>query len=64
MYVDMIVTNSVEPGATPRVSLDRLKREIPVFEWSKGHSGSLLPEVVATILEELCEGNDEVELAN
>lgn len=64
MYVDMIVTNSVEPGATPRVSLDKLKREIPIFEWSKGHSGTLLPEVVVTILEELCEEEDEVELAN
>ena len=64
MYVDMIVTNSVEPRATPRVSLDKLKREIPIFEWSKGHSGTLLPEVVVTILEELCEEEDEVELAN
>ena len=64
MYVDMIVTNSVEPGAMPRVSLEKLNREIPAFEWSKGHSGTLLPERVVTMLEELCEGEEEVELLN
>ncbi len=55
MYVDMIVTNSVEPGATPRVSLEKLQEVIPEYEWAKGHSGALLPEDIVTKLDELCE---------
>ena len=55
MYVDMIVTNSVEPGAMPRVSLEKLQEVIPEFEWAKGHSGALLPEDIVTKLDELCE---------
>ena len=55
MYVDMIITNSVEPGAMPRVSLEKLQEVIPEFEWAKGHSGALLPEEIVTKLDELCE---------
>ena len=55
MYVDIIVTNSVEPGAMPRVSLEKLQEVIPEFEWAKGHSGALLPEDIVTKLDELCE---------
>ena len=46
MYVDMIITNSVELGAEPRVSLEKLQEAIPGFEWAKGHSGALLPSDV------------------
>ena len=53
MYVDMICTNPVEPGAKPRISLEKLQKAIPDFEWSKGHSGALLSEEVTTKLENL-----------
>ncbi|MBQ6205102.1 MAG: hypothetical protein IJK46_13555 [Prevotella sp.] len=52
MYVDMICTNPVNPDAKPRVSLERLQELIPSFEWTKGHSGALLPEEVAARLDE------------
>lgn len=55
MYVDMIITNSVEPGAVPRVSLEKLQETIPEFDWAKGHSGALLPEDVVAKLDEMCE---------
>ena len=55
MYVDMIVTNSVEPGAVPRVTLEKLQEAIPEFEWEKGHSGVLLTEDIVTKLDEMCE---------
>lgn len=55
MYVDMIVTNSVEPGAIPRVSLEKLQESIPEYEWAKGHSGALMPEDIVTKLDEMYE---------
>lgn len=55
MYVDMIITNSVEPGAVPQVSLEKLQEAIPEFDWAKGHSGALLSEDIVTKLDELCE---------
>lgn len=55
MYVDMIITNSVEPGAMPRVSLAKLQEAIPEYEWAKGHSGVLLSEEIVTKLDEMCE---------
>ena len=55
MYVDMIVANSVEPGAVPRVLLEKLQEAIPEFEWEKGHSGVLLSEDIVTKLDEMCE---------
>ena len=55
MYVDMVCTNPVEPGSMPRISLDKLQKAIPNFEWSKGHSGVLLSEVVVAKLEGLLE---------
>lgn len=55
MYVDMVCTKPVEPGKKPRVSLERLQESIPAFDWSKGHSGTLLSEDVVTMLDELCE---------
>ena len=55
MYVDMIITNSVEPGASPLISLEKLQEAIPEFEWAKGHSGVLLSEDIVTKLDEMCE---------
>ena len=55
MYVDMICTNPVNLDAKPRVSLERLQELIPSFEWTKGHSGVLLPEEVTAQLDELFE---------
>jgi len=55
MYVDMIITNSVEPGASPLISLEKLQEAIPEFEWAKGHSGALLPEDIVIKLDEMCE---------
>lgn len=55
MYVDMIITNFVEPGAVPRVSLEKLQETIPEFDWAKGHSGALLSVDIVTKLDELCE---------
>ena len=53
--MDMIVTNSVESGAVPRVTLEKLQEAIPEFEWAKGHFGVLLTEEVVTKLDEMCE---------
>jgi hypothetical protein len=54
MYVDMICTNRIEPGAAPRVSLEKLQKEIPEINWGKGRSGVLLSEDVADKLDALC----------
>jgi hypothetical protein len=54
MYVDMICTNYIKPGAAPRVSLEKLEKEIPEINWSKGHSGELLSKAVADKLDALC----------
>lgn len=53
MYVDMICTNPVEPMKKPHASMRRLQELIPEIDWSKGHSGTLLPEGVADKLEKL-----------
>ena len=53
MYVDMVCMNPAEPGAKPSISLEKLQKEIPAFEWSKGHSGILLPTEVAEKLHDL-----------
>ena len=55
MYVDMICTNPVKPGEQPSITLEKLQKAIPAFEWSKGHSGALLTEEVVTKLDELWE---------
>ena len=53
MYVDMICMNAEEPEAMPDISLEKLQKAIPSFEWSKGHSGALMPEDVVTKMKEL-----------
>ena len=55
MYVDMVCTNPVEPGAKPGLSLERLQGEIPAFDWAKGHSGVLLSDDVVKRLDEMWE---------
>ena len=44
MYVDMVVCNFVEPGASPRISLEKLQAANPSYEWAIGHSGVKLSE--------------------
>ena len=46
MYVDMVFMNPMEPGKQPSITLEKLQKTIPDFDWSKGHSGTLLPEDV------------------
>ena len=60
MYVDMIITNSMEPGAVPSVSLEKLQEAISEYEWAKGHSGVLLPEDIVTKLDELVDTTEIV----
>ena len=66
MYVDMICMDPTDPREKPRISLDRLKKDISEYDWSKGHSGALLPEDVVKKLDELDneEEDDDYPLAN
>lgn len=59
MYVDMVCRNPVEQGEVPSVSLEKLTAAIPSFDWSKGHSGALLPNDVAEKLLELWNEDDD-----
>lgn len=52
-YVDMVCQNAVEPGEKPFISLDKLMKVIPAYNWKKGHSGELLPEDICEKLDEL-----------
>lgn len=53
LYVDMICSNYTDPDAVPRLSLEKLKSEIPSYDWSKGHSGEQLPQDVTEKLMDL-----------
>jgi hypothetical protein len=53
MYVDMVCATPVESGKEPIISLESLTENIPDFDWSKGHSGVLLPNEVADKLIDL-----------
>ena len=65
MYVDLICMDPIDPKERPCISLDKLKKEIPGFDWSKGHSGALLSEDVVKKLDELDdEEDDDFPLAN
>ena len=55
MYVDMVCMNPMEPGKQPSITLEKLQKTIPDFDWSKGHSGTLLPEDVVKEIGELWE---------
>ena len=66
MYVDLICMDPTDPRERPRISLEKLKKEIPGYDWSKGHSGALLSEDVVKKLDELDdeEEDDDSPLAN
>ncbi len=53
MYVDMICTNTSD--ANPLIPLNKLTEAISSINWSKGHSGELLTEDVASQISELLE---------
>ena len=53
LYVDMVCRNPVAPDDKPDLSLDKLSDTIPDFDWSKGHSGVLLPKDISEKLLEL-----------
>ncbi len=65
MYVDLVCMYPTDPGERPSISLDRLKKEIPEYDWAKGHSGVLLPDDIAAKLDRLDdEEDDDFPLAN
>jgi hypothetical protein len=49
----MVCQNAVEPGEKPFISLDKLMKVIPAYNWKKGHSGELLPKDIWEKLDEL-----------
>ena len=53
MYVDMVCMNAAEPQAGSNISLEKLQKAIPSFEWSRGHSGVLLANNVTDELAKL-----------
>lgn len=55
MYVDMMAIPKTGIGTNPRIPISKLQEAIPTIEWSKGHSGTLLPEDVAAKIGELLE---------
>ena len=59
MYVDLICMDPIDPRERPRISLEELKKEIPGFDWSKGHSGALLSEDVVKKLDEIEDDEEE-----
>ncbi len=59
MYVDLICMDPIDPKERPRISLEKLKKEIPGFDWSKGHSGALLSEDVVKKLDEIEDDEEE-----
>ena len=52
-YMDMQPNFIVNPETMPIITTAQLQEAIPDFEWSKGHSGTLLTEHQAQKLEEL-----------
>ena len=61
MYVDIVCYEPVNADGKPRISLEKLQRFIPDFEWKKGHSGELLPEEVVDKMTKLWEDRYELE---
>ena len=66
MYVDLVCMYPTDPKERPCISLDILKKEIPEYDWSKGHSGALLPDDIAAKLDRIDdeEEDDDSPLAN
>lgn len=61
MYVDMVCMDSMDTGK-PLVTLEKLQKAIPEYDWSKGHSGALLSHEVASRLGELYENEEEYDI--
>lgn len=55
LYMDMACMNPVANDAIPPLSLSKLQESIPDFDWTKGHSGVLLPDDVDARLHEMWE---------
>lgn len=52
-YVDFLPDVLLNPDALPILTCEELNREIPDFEWAKGHSGLVLTDEQAQKLENL-----------
>ena len=52
-YVDFIPDTLLHPDALPILTCDELKKTIPDFEWNGGHSGLVLTDEQAVILDDL-----------
>ena len=68
-YMDMLPNFIVNPETMPIITTAQLQEAIPDFEWSKGHSGTLLTDDQARKLEEvfikyLCTVKDKVDGEN
>lgn len=50
-YMDMIPNYIINPETIPIITTAQLQEAIPDFEWTKGHSGTLLTEEQAQKLE-------------
>ena len=44
-----------DPGSEPRIPMAKLQKAFPTYEWTKGHSGALLPEDIIDEIDELWE---------
>jgi hypothetical protein len=44
-----------DPGSEPRIPMEKLQKAFPSYEWTKGHSGALLPEDIIDEIDELWE---------
>lgn len=53
MYVDLICMAHADCEEKPAISVDKLSAAIPDFDWTKGHSGVLLPNEITEKLLEL-----------
>lgn len=53
-YVDLKINYMMDSRIAQMLSMEELERELPAFEWARGHSGRLLPEEMAVKLGELC----------
>lgn len=58
MYVDMVCMFPADPGSGSRIPIEKLQKAFPSYEWTKGHSGALLPEDI--ILNTQCQAWCEV----
>lgn len=52
-YVDLVTKVAIDPERCPILTTDVLRRELPGFDWTGGHSGRLLSPEMAERLETL-----------